>query len=87
MATLVLDTHKAITILRDAGFEEPKAEAVVEAFQEVNLENVATKEDISSLGEEISEFKADIFKLVVPFLIGQIVLFIALVEFLLNRPT
>lgn len=46
MATLTLDTHKAISLLKEAGFEEAKAEAVVDIFQEVDLNHLVSKEDL-----------------------------------------
>jgi len=49
MATLILDTHKAISRLKDAGFEETKAAAIVDSLKDLNLEHVATKEDLFKL--------------------------------------
>ena len=60
--------------------EEKKAEAIVEGLQEVSLEHVATREDIAEVRNEIANLKADIFKWLVPLLIGQAALIAALVE-------
>ena len=49
MSTLALDTHKAIKTLREAGFEEAQAEAMVATFGNAMSENVATKVDIAAL--------------------------------------
>ena len=57
MSTLAFDTHKAIKGLKDAGFEEAQAEAVVSAIGEAMGENVATKEHVSA---EISHVTAEI---------------------------
>ena len=48
MSTLAFDTHKAIKGLKDAGFEEAQAEAVVSMIGEAMGENAATKEHVSA---------------------------------------
>ena len=61
MATLVFDTHKAVKTLREAGFEETQAEAMVETVGNAMGENVATKADIEPLATKAdvaNEFKA-----------------------------
>ena len=60
--------------------EEKKAEAIVQGLQEVSLEHIATREDIAEVRNEIANLKADIFKWLVPLLIGQAALIAALVE-------
>ena len=49
MATLAFDTHAAVKTLREAGFEEAQAEAVVATVGIAMGENVATKTDIQAL--------------------------------------
>lgn len=86
MATLIIDTHNFITRLIAAGMVEKQAEAIVEGFREIDLGNVATKEDVlkleAKLTNKIAELKADIFKWLVPILIGQIAVFAAVVKFM-----
>jgi hypothetical protein len=77
MATFVLDTYKAILRLKEAGFEEIKAEAIVQSLQDVDLQGFATKQDIA-------ELKADLFKWLIPILLGQVAVFSALVKFLIK---
>ena len=60
MATLAFDTHKAVKTLKEAGFEEIKAEAMVTTFGNAMSENVATKADVAELKAEL---KADILGL------------------------
>ena len=36
MATLIIDTHKAVTILKEKGFSEQQAEGVVAVFKNPN---------------------------------------------------
>ncbi|MCY4613289.1 MAG: hypothetical protein OXB94_06695 [Nitrospira sp.] len=60
MSTLALDTHKAVKTLREAGFEEAQAEAMVTTFGNAMSENVATKADIGELKAYIAEMKADV---------------------------
>ena len=64
MATLAFDTHKAVTALKQAGFAEPQAEAVVNTMGEALGGTVATKGDIAELRTElkgdIAATKADL---------------------------
>lgn len=82
MAMLTLDTHRAVQILNSSGFPGNQAEAIVRVLQEATLQNIATKDDIAMLKESISELKVDIFKWIVPLLLGQIAVFIALQKLL-----
>jgi len=77
MAILTFDTYRFIARLKDAGLEEKKAEAIVDGLKDINLENVATKQDIS-------ELKSDIFKWLIPILLAQIAVFTALVKFVIE---
>ena len=43
MATFAFDTHKAVTALKQAGFEEGQAEAVVTTMGKAMGGNIATK--------------------------------------------
>ncbi len=49
MAVLAFDTLKAAKTLKEAGFEEAQAEAVVAAVGGAMGENVATKADLAAL--------------------------------------
>ena len=49
MTTLAFDTHAAVKTLREAGFEEAQAEAVVATVGGAMGENVATKADLDTL--------------------------------------
>ena len=64
MAALAFDTHKAVTALKQAGFAEPQAEAVVNTMGEALGGSVATKADLAELRTElkgdIAATKADI---------------------------
>ena len=64
MAALAFDTYKAVKALREAGADEPLAEAVVATVGEAVSGNVATKADLAevqaALKAEIAEVKADI---------------------------
>ena len=51
--------YKAIKGLKDAGFEEAQAEAVVSAIGEAMGENVATKEHVSA---EIAALEARLYR-------------------------
>lgn len=49
MATLTFDTHNFITRLKDAGIDEKQAVAITEGLKEIDLNQVASKQDISRL--------------------------------------
>ena len=49
MTTLTSDTHKAVKALREAGADEPLAEAVVATVGEAMRENLATKADVTEV--------------------------------------
>lgn len=63
MSTLAFDTHKAVKNLRETGFEEAQAEAVVATVGAAMNESVATKTDVAELkarGDVLrAELKAD----------------------------
>ncbi len=60
VTTLAFDTHKAVKALKEAGFEDPQAEAVVATVGDAIGSNVATKADIAELR---AATKADIAEL------------------------
>ena len=49
MSALAFDTHKAVMALKQAGFEEAQAEAVVNTMGEALGGNVATKADLTEV--------------------------------------
>ncbi|MCY4612855.1 MAG: hypothetical protein OXB94_04430 [Nitrospira sp.] len=60
MTTIAFDTYKAVKALKQAGFEEVQAEAVVATVGEAMGENVATKADMAEIRTEIAGLKADV---------------------------
>lgn len=60
---MALDTYKAIKMLKEAGFDEPQAEAVVTTVGNAFDDTVATKTDIAELRAEIQEVRAEIREL------------------------
>ena len=60
MSTLAFDTHKAVKALKEAGFGDIQAEAVVATVGDAIGGDVATKGDIAVLKNDIAGFKADI---------------------------
>ncbi len=57
---MALDTYKAIKMLKEAGFDEPQAEAVVTTVGNAFDDTVATKTDIAELRAEIQEVRAEV---------------------------
>ena len=49
MTALAFDTRKAVKALREAGFEDAQAEAVIEQMRVALGENVATKDGLEKL--------------------------------------
>ncbi len=60
MITLAFDTHKAVKTLREAGFEEGQAEAVVATFGNAMSEDMATKTDVAALKTDVAATKTDV---------------------------
>ena len=60
MAGLAFDTHKAVKALREAGADEPLAEAVVVTIGDALGENVATKADLTGVKADLAEVKAEL---------------------------
>ncbi len=57
---MVVDTHKAVKKLKEVGFDEAQAEAVVRMVGEAFDNTVATKVDIAELRIEIQEVRGEI---------------------------
>ena len=55
MATIALDTYKAVTLLQERGFTKQQAEALIQVAQEADMSSLATKNDIRDL--ELRFFK------------------------------
>ena len=54
------DTLGAVRGLREAGFEEVQAEAIVVTVGRAMSENVATKSDVAGVNANTAEFRADV---------------------------
>ena len=91
MSALAFDTHKAVTALKQAGFAEPQAEAVVTTMGEALGGNVATKADLAAVQAKLEtdiaavrteiaqEFKA-LYKQLWVMAVGIVGLTVALVK-------
>jgi hypothetical protein len=71
MATLIVDTYRFIEKLRASGIAESQAKAIVEGIQELDFSHMATKGDLA-------ELKAEMFKWLIPLMLGQYGLLLAL---------
>ncbi len=85
MAALTFDTLKFANRLKAAGVPDKQAEAQAEALAEVlevNLKELATKEDLKTLGlelrRELAETKADVIKWMVGLALAQISLLVGI---------
>jgi hypothetical protein len=93
MATLTIDTYASISLLRDSGFEEKQAKAVVDVLTTADLNHVANKQNLndiqSALKQEIANLrvdviiiKADLLKWIIPLLLAQAGTLLALIKIL-----
>ena len=82
MSALAFDTHKAVKALKEAGFGDSQAEAVVATVGKAIGGNVATKADIADLGTEIAELKADMLKVAIGIVVANAALTLAIVKLL-----
>ena len=62
-ATPVLDTHRIVKRLRDAGMPEPQAETwtdILRETRELDLAELATKADLAVLRGDLAELRRDL---------------------------
>ena len=78
MAIIRCDTHLFLSTLTASGIPENQAQAILQAVQKIDLQNVATREDIVTLRQELLKLRGEIFKWIVPLLLGQTLLFVGL---------
>lgn len=60
MATLSLDTYKTISRLQERGYSKQQAEGFVAVIQSADLADVATRDDISALKNDIAALDRNI---------------------------
>ena len=60
MATVPFDTHEAVKKLRDAGFDETQAEAVVATLGEVIGGNLATNSDVADVRRDVADVQREV---------------------------
>ena len=80
MATLAFDTHKAVKALKEAGFEDAQAEAVVATVGDAMTGTVATKTDLQAIELRISEKFEALYKHLWFLAAGIVGLTVALVK-------
>ena len=80
MSTLAFDTHKAVKALKEAGFGDIQAVAVVATVGDAIGGDVATKGDIAVLKTDIAGFKADIYRHLWLMAVGIVGLTVTLVK-------
>ena len=55
--TGISDTHRLMTHLTQKGFSTQQAEALIEAVQEIDLSEVATKQDVTLIKHELEKLE------------------------------
>ena len=78
MVTSPFDTHRLVNTLKGRGFSADQASGITEAMQEIDLTNLVTKQDLKV---ELASFKAELFVALVPILLAQAALIVALMEY------
>lgn len=82
MSTTTFDTHRFASRLKEAGMSEEQAEAMIDAFRELNNgASLATKKDLALTAAEI---KYDPLKWIIGLALAQ---FAFLVGIILRLPT
>ncbi len=79
---MVMDTHRVVKRLKEAGFTDTQAEVVIDIVRdarEMDRDDLVTK---NFLKAELAEFKADLLKWLLPMMVGQVALTAALVKLL-----
>lgn len=75
MTTITIDTYALVAKLKDSGFKEEQAKAISEAIRSIDLDHVATKQDIAltteTLRKEVAGVKIEMFKWFIPLVLGQ----------------
>ena len=49
MAAITIDTYKMVSILKSKGFSEDQASGITQAVQQIDLDQVSTKQDLREL--------------------------------------
>lgn len=78
MATLTLDTYEFVENLKRSGMPEGQARTLADNLRKIELEHVATKEDLMQL-------KVDMLKWAIPLMLGQVAVFAFVVQWLGSR--
>lgn len=79
---MVMDTHRVVKRLKEAGFTDTQAEVVTDIVcdaREMDRDDLVTK---AFLKAELAEFKADLLKWLLPMMVGQVALTAPLVKLL-----
>ena len=79
MADLAPDTHRFVKRLTEAGMPEQQAEILAEQQARLINEKLVTK---TYLDKQLGEFEVRIIKWIVPLLLGQTALIVALMKLL-----
>lgn len=77
--TVAIDTLQYAKKLRASGVSQAEAEAHAEALGEAVRESLVTKADLT---EGLEKLRSDLFRWIIPLLIGQTAAFAAIVKLL-----
>ena len=71
MSTITFDTYDFIERLKSSGIEETQAKAIADGLKEIDLEYVASKEDIVTVREDMKNLEIRLLKWLIPLFLGQ----------------
>lgn len=57
MPSIPIDTYRLVNVLKQRGFSEQQAGGIVEVLQEIDLGNLASKQDIRNLEMKLRELE------------------------------
>ena len=82
MATIAIDTYKAIKRLQERGFTKDQAEALVSVAEEIDISGLATKADLQELRLDFEKALHRQTWAFVGIMLAQGALVVALIQYL-----
>ncbi len=62
MASLSIDTYKAVSLLQQHGYSKQQAEGFVAVLQNADLADIATRADVADLKGDVQAVRVEMYK-------------------------
>ena len=62
MASLSIDTYKAVALLQEHGYSKQQAEGFVAVLQNADLADIATRADVADLKGDVQAVRVEMYK-------------------------